>query len=431
MKEIYSLDTDTIAALQWKELEKQLEYTLKNSPYYQEVFRLHGLHLARMQNYTEFSRIPLTTKEDLQKCNEDFLAVAKEKIIDLVTTSGTLGEPVSFALNEADLQRLAENEYQSFKMIGVKRSDIVQITTTLDRKFMAGMAYFLGLRKLGAGIIRSGSGLPRLQWESIERFRPKYLIAVPSFLLRLIEFARENGIDYQNSSVKAAICIGEPLRNSEFELNALGKKISEMWDIELFSTYASTEMATAFTECTEHTGNHSLQDLIYTEILDEKGSPVKPGEIGELVVTPLKTRSMPLLRFATGDMVKAYSGGCACGRNSLRISSIYGRKKQMIKLKGTTLYPQNIVEALNSFGKIDRFVIEALDSSVGTDRLIVKIPESTSKEQVEELREHFRAILHVTPEIEQLAPEQIDKLKFPKESRKPQVFLDHRKNIHS
>lgn len=431
MKESYALDTDMIADLQWKELERQLEYTLKNSPFYQERFRKQGLSIDQVTSYSEFRKIPITSKEDLQKRNQDFIAVPQEEIIDLVTTSGTLGEPVSFALNEADLQRLAENEYQSFKMIGVKRSDIVQITTTLDRRFMAGIAYFLGLRKLGAGVIRSGSGLPRLQWESIERFKPKYLIAVPSFLIRLIDFAKENGIDYKNSSVKAAICIGEPLRNSEFELNALGKKITEMWGIELFSTYASTEMATAFTECSEHTGNHILPELIYTEVLDEKGEPVKPGEIGELVVTPLKTRTMPLLRFATGDMVKAYNTNCACGRKSERISSVFGRKRQMIKLKGTTLYPQNIIEAINSFGKIDRFVIEAIDSSVGTDRVIVKIPENIAPKLVEELREHFKSILHVTPEIEQLAAEHIDKIKFPKESRKPQVFLDKRKKHDS
>jgi len=96
-----------------------------------------------------------------------------------------LGKPVSLALNNADLDRLTINELESFKIAGVHKEDVVQITTTLDRRFMAGLAYFLGLRKLGAGIVRTGSGLPQLQWDSIERFKPKYIVAVPSFLLKM------------------------------------------------------------------------------------------------------------------------------------------------------------------------------------------------------------------------------------------------------
>ena len=115
---------------------------------------------------------------------------------------------------------------------------------------MAGMAYYLGLRKLGVSQ-RTGSGLPGLQWDSIHRFKPKFLVAVPSFLLKLIDYARQHNIDYKNSSVKGVICIGESLLN---EIKAwFTKRIQDLWEVELFSTYASTEMATAFTEriCTK------------------------------------------------------------------------------------------------------------------------------------------------------------------------------------
>ncbi|MDX1762615.1 MAG: AMP-binding protein, partial [Christiangramia sp.] len=358
------------------------------------------------------------------KFNKDFIAVPEEDIIDFVTTSGTLGSPVNFALNESDLDRLADNEYRSFKMAGVTRSDKVQITTTLDRRFMAGMAYFLGLRKLGAGIIRTGSGLPQLQWESIERFRPDYLVAVPSFLLKMIAYAEENNIDYKNSSVKAAICIGEPLRDQDFNLNALGRKISELWDIELFSTYASTEMSTAFTECAVHQGNHVVNDLIYTEILNDKGEHVKPGEIGELVVTPLGTQTVPLVRFATGDMLTYYDSPCSCGRDSRRLGPVIGRKQQKMKLKGTSLYPQHIIEALNAYAKFDHFVIEAFLDELDNDQVRVIIPEELV--EIEELKDYFRSCLNVAPEIKTLSKEDILKLKFPKASRKPQIFRDFR-----
>lgn len=412
--------------MQWLQLEKQLLYLQKNSKFYRKLFKKNEIDAGKINSYIEFQKIPITTKEDVQEFNEDFLCVPEREIIDFVTTSGTLGKPVSFALNEADLERLAKNEMESFRMVGVKKEDVVQITTTLDRRFMAGMAYFLGLRKLGAGMVRTGSGLPQLQWDSIARFKPKYLVAVPSFLLKLIEYAEMNNIDCNNSSVKAVICIGEPIRDLEFKLNSLGSKISKLWNIELFSTYASTEMATAFTECETHRGNHAQPELIFTEILDEAGNPVKPGEIGELVVTTLQVETMPLLRFATGDMFSYTEEPCQCGRNTLRLSPVIGRKKQMIKFKGTSLYPQHIIEVLNDFKEIPAFVIEVKINDVGTDDVVVKIPDFLNAEKVNLLKEHFKSKLQVTPALEQVSLKLIEKLRSPEGSRKPVVFIDYR-----
>ena len=408
------------------QLEKQLRYLERNSPYYRELFKSMEIDVTSIKTYAEFNKLPLTSKDDLQNHNEKFISVPKEDIIDHVTTSGTLGKPVSLMLNEADLQRLTLNEYESFKMAGVKKSDIVQITTTLDRRFMAGLAYFLGLRKMGAGIVRTGSGFPQLQWDSIERFKPKYLVCVPSFLLKMTEYAIANNIDFKGSSIKAAICIGEPVRNVEFELNSLGRRLKELWDIELYSTYASTEMATAFTECNAHEGNHLQPELIYAEILDQAGVHVIPGEVGELVITTLQTETMPLLRFATGDMLTYTEEPCSCGRNTMRLSPVLGRKKQMIKLKGTSLYPQSIIEVMNQVNGIASFVIEARRGELGIDAVTVKIPQNVSLDTLNELYDQFRSRLQVAPEIVAVSLQEIEALKFPGESRKPQVFRDFR-----
>ena len=101
----------------------------------------------------DLARLPVTSKEDLQNNNDDFFCVPKSKIIDFVTTSGTLGEPVTVGLTDKDLDRLAYNEAISFACADVQEEDILQLTTTMDRRFMAGLAYFLGVRKFGAGII--------------------------------------------------------------------------------------------------------------------------------------------------------------------------------------------------------------------------------------------------------------------------------------
>lgn len=426
MTPIHSESLSHIKQVQWLQLEKQLRYLERNSPFYKEMFKNLGIDITTIKTYADFNKIPLTSKEDLQNSNDKFISIPKEEIIDHVTTSGTLGKPVSMMLNEADLQRLTLNEFESFKMAGVKKADVVQITTTLDRRFMAGLAYFLGLRKIGAGIVRTGSGFPQLQWDSIERFQPKYLVCVPSFLLKMTEYAIANNIDYKASSVKVAICIGEPVRNVEYELNSLGRRINELWDIELYSTYASTEMATAFTECIAHKGNHLQPELIYAEILDQAGVHVIPGEVGELVITTLQTETMPLLRFATGDMLTFTEEPCDCGRNTMRLSPVLGRKNQMIKLKGTSLYPQSIIEVMNQVKGIPSFVIEARRGELGIDALTVKIPEGVSLNILNILYEQFRSRLQVAPEIIAVSLQEIEALKFPGESRKPQVFRDFR-----
>lgn len=426
MLNIQTASKEEIAQLQWLHLKNQMLFLDKNSKFYHKIFKKNKIDLNEINSLKDFRKIPITTKEELQFYNDDFICVPKEDIIDYVTTSGTLGRPVSLALNNSDLERLAINEMQSFKIVGIQKEDIVQITTTLDRRFMAGMAYFLGLRKLGAGIVRTGSGLPQLQWDSIERFKPKYLIAVPSFLIKMIEYAQEHHIDYKNSSVEAAICIGESVRKIDLELNALGKKIEQLWGIELFSTYASSEMATAFTECEYHVGNHSQPDLIFTEVLDQSGEPTKPGEVGELVISTLQNTTMPLLRYATGDMVSYHDEPCKCGRNTIRLSPVIGRNKQMIKLKGTSLYPQNIIDAINEFDKIDLFIVEAYRGNLGLDELVIKIPDTSTLTMITLFKEFLKSKLQVTPRLQMVLPSEIEKLKFPEDGRKPREFIDNR-----
>lgn len=416
-----------IKQFQEEKLVELMQYLNNNSAYYQRVFSKNGIKVSDIRKIEDLQQIPVTTKDDLQQFNDDFICVSKDKIIDYVTTSGTLGSPVTFALTDKDLDRLAYNEAISFACAGVTEKDTLQLMTTIDRRFMAGLAYFLGIRKLGAGIIRVGAGIPELQWDSILKFKPTYLIAVPSFLLKLIQYAEANNIDYNNSSVKGAICIGESLRNEDFSLNILGNKITSKWNIKLFSTYASTEMGTAFTECIEGQGGHHHPELIITEILDDNNQPANEGEYGELTITTLGIEAMPLLRFKTGDIVRAYKNSCACGRNTLRLSPVVGRKKQMIKYKGTTLYPPAMYNLLNDFDEIENYVIEIYHNEIGTDEILIKLGTHTNATKLlPKIKDHFRAKLRVSPKIEFHTIEAINKQKFPKMSRKPVLFFDNR-----
>lgn len=420
-------DIREIKKFQEQKLQELLTYLEKNSPFYQKVFRENKINVSDIQTLEDLQKIPTTTKNDIQQHNDDFFCVTPDRIVDYSTTSGTLGDPVTFGLSDNDLERLAYNEAISFACAGIQKGDVVQMITTIDKRFMAGLAYFLGLRKMGASVVRMGPGIPELQWDSIFRYRPKYLITVPSFLLKMIDYAEKHGIDYRNSSVYGAVCIGESIKNQDFTDNILSQKIKEKWAIKLFSTYASTEMSTAFTECEEQIGGHHHPELIITEILDDDGNPVKEGESGELTITTLGVEAIPLLRFKTGDIVKAHDEPCKCGRNTMRLGPVIGRKQQMIKYKGTTLYPPAMNDILNDFDGILCYQIVIQSNEIGLDEIIIKIStDSDSEGFVREVRDHFRAKLRVSPKIELVEFDVLSKTVFNPNSRKPITFIDLR-----
>ena len=427
--EIEYKSAEEIKCFQEEKLREALQYLNLHSPFYRRIFNEQAIDINNIRHLEDLRLLPFTTKKDLQLYNDDFLCVSQEKVIDYITTSGTSGDPVTFAMTDRDLNRLAYNEKLSFVCAGVKPKDIVQLMTTIDKRFMAGLAYFLGLRELGAGIIRVGNGIPELQWDTVERIKPNTIMCVPSFILRLIKYAEENNIDYRNSSIRKVVCIGESLRDQDFSLNLLGQRIKEKWDVELYSTYASTEMATTFAECEYGCGGHHHPELIICELVDENGSSVKDGDVGELVITTLGVEGMPLLRFRTGDLVSMRTSPCECGRNSMRVSPVVGRTNHMIKLKGTTLYPPAIFDVLDNTPYVDNYVVEVTLNDTGNDDIMVHVglqPHCVD-DVVKDLKDRFRAKIRVAPNIEICPTEEIRKINFPDANRKSVKFIDNRK----
>lgn len=411
-------------------LRKQIAYLAAHSPYYQRLFAEHHIDPAAIRTIADLQQLPFTEKADLQRFNDDFRCVPKEDIIDYITTSGTLGEPVVFGCTEADLQRLAYNEHKSFACAGLHKGDILQLMTTIDKRFMAGLAYWMGIRRMGASIIRVGNGIPELQWDTILRLHPTAIMCVPSFILRLIEYAEQHDIDYRHSSIRKIIGIGEGLRDQQFQLNLLGQRIHDKWpEVELYATYSSTEMSATFSECEHACGGHVHPELIIVEIIGEDDKPVPDGEPGEIVITTLGVEGMPLLRFRTGDIAAKVVAPCACGRNSYRLTPLIGRKHNMIKLKGTTIYPPAINDVLDNTPFVGNYVVVVRHSDAGTDEVIVRVSLRDfigNDEAVKQLKDHFRSRLRVAPVVEVLPADVIQQINFPAKSRKPVKFIDER-----
>jgi phenylacetate-CoA ligase len=425
--EIERLPINEIQDFQEQKLHLQIEFLAAKSKFYRELFAHHHIDPKKIRKIGDLLNIPITTKNDLQVRNNDFICVSKNEIIDYLTTSGTAGDPVTFAMTDKDLDRLAYNEAISFTCADGSLNDIYQLMTTIDRRFMAGMAYFLGVRMMGAGIVRVGNGIPELQWDTVRRINPNAIIAVPSFILKVIEYAEIHGIDYLNSSITKAICIGEPLRNENFTLNTLGRRIMEKWPLKLYSTYASTEMGTSFTECGQGMGGHHHPELIIVEFLDDKDQPVNEGELGEVTITTLGIEGMPLLRFKTGDVCYHYTEPCKCGRTTMRLGPVLGRKNQMIKYKGTTLYPPALYDILDNIDFISNYVVEVFTNEIGTDEILIHAGSNKPIEDREkDIKDHFRAKLRVAPLITFASESAIQKMQFPEISRKSVKFIDNR-----
>ena len=417
-----------IRQFQEERLRELVSYLQQHSPYYRQLFVAQNIQPEDVRTLADLAQLPLTTKEQLQQHNLAFRCVTPAQVADYVTTSGTSGDPVLLALTDSDLERLAYNEALSYQCMGLSEGSTIQLTTTIDRRFMAGLAYFLGARKAGIGVVRVGSGVPELQWDTIARVQPDALVCVPSFLLKMIEYAEASGIDYAASSVRKVLCIGEPLRNPDFSLNTLARRIRAKWDIQLFSTYASTEMATAFTECGHGVGGHHHPELLIPEFIDENGQPVAEGQAGELVVTTLGVEGMPLLRFRTGDLVQPHYGPCACGRTTLRLGPVLGRKNQMVKYKGTTLYPPAMFDLLNDFEEVETYVVEISSDEFGEDEITVKVGSAEPSEALtHKIKDRFRAKLRVSPKITFLPIAEINRIKFPENSRKSVTLIDRRR----
>lgn len=391
-------------------------YAAEHSPFYRELFR-------GVNGVPRLSELPTIDKTVLSERNLDFLCVPRERVVEIVTTSGTIGRPLVWMLTEKDLQRLALNERLAFECVGLTARDTVLVAVALDRCFIAGLAYWLGLRELGCAVARVGPASPVLVLEMIEGVQPTAIVSVPSFLRVIAEKARETGFDLAGGSVKKAVCIGEPVRDAALALNASGRAIEAAWGTRVYSTYGITELASSLCECDAGAGGHLPAELLHVEVLDDAGRPLADGAVGEVVATTFGVEAMPLIRYRTGDCAALFRTPCACGRATPRLGPIVGRKNQKLKVKGTSLFPSALQAVLEQTDGVEAFVIVARAESKLSDSVEVLVHGAAS---VAALRETLRGRTKITPQIRHASREEIEALQMPPQARKRRTFVDLR-----
>ena len=413
---------EQIVARQENLLNEHLRYLRTHSPYYREILAHYPDKEYTLESLQE---LPITAKVDYAERGQEFIAVPQEEIADLGLTSGTTGQPCLIAYTKRDLARLGYSDATGFLAAGIRPGDRCLLTCTLDRCFIAGMAYYNGIVALGASAIRNGLNTVESHAEILTRLKPQAIIGVPSFLARLIQYLEENKLD--GHSIRTAVCIGEPLRKSDLRFTELGERLNDYWPGAIHSTYAASETQSSFTECAECAGGHPAADLVIPEILDQNGNRLPDGEIGEIVLTPLQVQGLPLLRFRTGDMGFILPGACPCGRNTPRLGPIVGRKAQMLKVRGTTLYPASIYNAVDAIQGIDEYYLEITGNAL-SDEITIAVAVNPSHPELtaEEISKRVAIRTRVRPAIRLVSLEDARRHVYGR-SRKPVRFFDLRK----
>jgi phenylacetate-CoA ligase len=411
-------------ALQVRLLQRHIRHAGKSELYRGRLPRM-------LKSLQALADLPLTDKDQLAAAGEAAYTCRPADVREWVTTSGTTGKPLRVPLTGPDLERLAENEAVALNIAGLERGDTFILALALDRMFVAGLAYWLGAQRLGAACIRAGSAYGAqmdVLASLLDPGRRSFVITVPSLLA---DAGRCSSTEGALPGLQAVIGIGEPLRTAAQAPNALAQCLTERMRVPVLSTYACTETCATFAEGPACLGGHLNPALALVEIIDEKGQALPAGIPGEVVVTPLGVRGMPLVRFCTGDVAALYTGPCPCGRTTPRLGAVVGRKGHMLKVCGSSLFPPAIFDCLNGIKEIRDYAVVAHRAHDLSDRIELHVCLTRKTPEVRErIARRARALLKVQPDIIVTDLGAIRGLQSSSNPRKVSRFIDRRETSH-
>ena len=391
---------------------EQVRNVAKNSPMYKEKFK--GLPVETMMTKEQFETLPFTTKEDLRNAYPmNMCAVPRERVVRIHSSSGTTGAPVMMPYTAQDVEDWAVMMERCYQFAGVTTHDTVQITPGYGL-WTAGLGFQAGAERLGAMAIPTGPGNTLRQIQIMCNLETTVLIGTSSYGLALAEEVDARGL-------RDKIHLKKGIFGSERWGDKIRDRIFNSLQIEFFDIYGLTEIygPGIGIDCSEHSGMH------YFEIIDPKTGKVLPeGEEGELVATTYRKEGAPLIRYRTHDITRIIPGSCPCGSPFPRIDRIVGRSDDMIKVKGTNIYPAQVEEILT---KIDGFSSEyriILENEDLRDKMIIKAEaeKGADKEKLaEELIRECKTGIGIT-----VVPEIVGLGDLPRSEKKTQRVIDNR-----
>lgn len=362
-EKIETMSRDEMQILQLERLIKQVRYNYENSPFYQSKMDEAGAKPDDIQNFETFSQIPLMTKEEQRRCQEDSLeeygdpykllaCAPREKIVRINSTSGTTGTPTLYTLTQHDIDVVNEMHARKYWRAGIRPGDVMIQALSLSM-FTGGLPLAQGIMNMGGCVVPVGiEGGSKRVLDFIRLTAPSAIIATPSFGQYLIEKCPESsGKSARELGLKWFFCAGEPGGGNP----EIRKMLAEGFGTKIFD-HTGGGHAFHGISCDEppeqFSGMHFIsEDHCLLELVDpvtKKPLPVKDQAIGEMVFTFLDWEGGPFMRYSLGDILKVYLEPCRCGMPGLRFK-IIGRADDMLIIKGVNVYPEAVKTAIFKF----------------------------------------------------------------------------------
>lgn len=386
------IDRKKLSEFQLIKLQKMVDYCIKNVPFYKEKLEKAGINSGKqIKSLKDISKLPFTTKMDI---NDNYpnglLAVPMEKIVRIQGSSGTTGKSKVSFYTKKDLEIWTDCAARLVEFAGATSKDIVQISCGYGM-FSGGLGFHYGAEKVGCTIIPASTlEKTNRQIDLMQDLNTTMLIAIPSYVIYLIEVMENSNIPLSNLKIDKMIIGGERTTKS------MKKTIEEKLNCKIFNAYGMTECfgAGLAGDCKCHNGMHICEEVFYPEIIDPKtGEVLKDGEQGELVFTSLQREAMPIIRYKTGDITTISHEKCECGSILVRMQAPFARVDDMFVLKGVNVYPTQIENIIDNVeGVSSHYLIRLERKEKDTCTVFIELKKEKKEHSNQELEEIYKEI---------------------------------------
>ena len=416
---------EELADHQLRGLQWTVNHAYRGSTFYRKKFDEVGIKPEDIKSLDDLRRLPFVTAKDLQDGYPfPLLSVPLEQVVRIHASSGTTGKRKILAYTQKDIDDWAHFFARCYEMAELTREDRVQIAVGYG-VWTAGVGFQLGCECFGAMAIPIGPGNVEMQCQFLEDLQPTVMCCTASMGLLMAEEVERRGL-------RDTIALKKMIFGSERSSDAQRAKITELLGVEaLFDIPGLTELYGPGTglSCTRGEAIHYWADYYILELLDPQTlEPVKPGEIGEMVVTTLCKEAAPLIRYRTRDLTRMIETPCACGNILPRHDRILGRSDDMIIFRGVNLYPAHIDEILSKIdGTGSEYQIHLERREDGKDYLQLRVERAEGRDPeadsslAKAIREAVKKGVLVSSEVEV-----VDYRVLPRSERKSKRVFDNR-----
>ncbi len=364
------LPREALRELQLQRLKAVVERAYNQVALFRERITERGMTPADVRSLNDIAKLPFMVKNDLRDTYPfGLFASPMSEVVRLHASSGTTGKPIVVAYTHEDVRVWSSVMVRTFAACTLHRGDVIQNAYGYGL-FTGGLGAHYGAEALGATVIPISGGNTDRQIMLMRDFGSTALCCTPSYFAYIVERAAEMGVDIRELPLRAGIFGAEPWTDEmRTHLEAAG-------GIKAYDIYGLSEIIGpgVGSECRAQQGLHIFEDHFYPEIIDpETGEVLPDGEEGELVLTTLSKRAMPVIRYRTRDVTSMIPEPCPCGRTVRRIQRISRRSDDMFIIRGVNVFPSQVEAALLAVeGTLPHYQI-LLTRKKGLDQMQVQV----------------------------------------------------------